>query len=80
MEQTVIKVGNSLAVTIPSSFVKAKKLKAGQKIYVHADPSQDIIFVRTTKKNIANVTPEFKKWLEEINLRYGEAFRELAKR
>jgi antitoxin component of MazEF toxin-antitoxin module len=80
MEQTVIKVGNSLAVTIPSGFVNERRLKAGQKIYVHADPYKDMIFVSTTKKGLSGITPEFKKWLDQVNKRYSKAFGDLAKR
>lgn len=37
MEQTVMRVGNSLAITLPKKFVDAKKIKAGQKMLVDAD-------------------------------------------
>ena len=45
MEQTIIKVGNSLAVTLPANFVKEKKLKAGQKVVVRQDLEADALVV-----------------------------------
>lgn len=79
MEQKVIKIGNSLGITLPRHFVKGRKLKAGQIIYVSADPDLDMLLIRTTHKAIANITPEFKQWLYDFTERYRDAFRELAK-
>ena len=69
-----------MGVTLPSSFVKEKKLKAGQKIYVHADPEYDMIFIRTTKKAISSITPEFKMWLDNFTEKHSSVLQELAKR
>lgn len=80
MEQKVIQVGNSLAVTLPASFVKGRKLKAGQKVYVHADADLDMVQVSTDKKAAASLTPEFKEWLDAFNSKYKDALKELAKR
>ena len=37
-KQKIIKTGNSLAVTIPSDFVKTVGIKAGQDVGVKTDP------------------------------------------
>lgn len=37
-KQKIIKTGNSLAVTIPSDFVKTVGIKAGQTVAVKVDP------------------------------------------
>lgn len=37
-EQKIIKTGNSLAVTIPSDFVKAVGIRAGQDVSVKVQP------------------------------------------
>lgn len=80
MEQKVIQVGNSLAVTLPSSFVKGKKIKPGQKIFVQADAETDVMHVSTKKQAVSSITPEFKQWLDTFNKKYKDALTELAKR
>lgn len=80
MQQTVIKVGNSLAVTLPRQFTKAKKLRAGQKVFVETDADLDLVQVRTKSEAGSALTPEFKKWLDEISTKYESTIRELAKR
>lgn len=80
MEQTVIKVGNSLAVTLPSSFVKERKVKAGQKVFVEADAFVDLVQVRTKDAGHKILTPEFYDWLKKFNKRYKTALSELAKK
>lgn len=37
-KQKIIRTGNSLAVTIPSAFVQAIGVKAGQEVLVHIEP------------------------------------------
>ena len=80
MEQTIMQVGNSLAITLPKHFVKARKLKAGQKVFVDADPSVDTLQVRTNGKTPSSITPEFKKWLDEFTKEHADVLQELAKR
>lgn len=80
MQQKVIKVGNSLAITLPSSFVKERKLKAGQKVYVDSNPEADLVQLRTSDKNIPAITPEFYDWLKKFNAKYKDALTELAKK
>jgi len=79
MEQKVIKVGNSLAVTLPKQFVEESKVQAGQKVFVDADAKLDTVHI-STKLASPRLTPEFKTWLESFNSRYKEALKELAKR
>jgi len=83
MEQTVIKVGNSLAVTLPASFVKEKKLKAGQKVIVRQDLEIDAVVIApegSPIKKSSGITPEFLEWLEKFNKKYKTALSELAKK
>ena len=80
MEQTIMQVGNSLAITLPKHFVKARKLKAGHKVFVDADPSVDTLQVRTNGKTPSSITPEFKKWLDEFTEDHADVLQELAKR
>lgn len=80
MEQTVMQVGNSLAVTLPKQFVNGKKLKAGQKVLVDADLDLSMVQIRTKNSKASTVTPEFKKWLDGFNARYKTALTQLAKK
>jgi antitoxin component of MazEF toxin-antitoxin module len=79
MQQTVIQVGNSLAVTLPAAFVKESKLKAGQKVFVQADTAMDLVQVKTKQPTTA-LTPEFYEWLKKFNAKYKTALTELAKK
>lgn len=82
MLQTIIQVGNSLAITIPSSFVKEVKLKAGQKVMVDGDPSSAMLTMQSAIKPSRNagITPEFLSWLKKFNNKYKNALTELAKK
>ena len=42
-EQKIIKTGNSLAVTVPSEFVKMLGIKAGQRVKVRVEPAEGIV-------------------------------------
>lgn len=78
--QKVIKVGNSLGVTLPKEFVVATGIKAGQEIYTKFDNDSRMVWISTKEENITGITPEFKKWLDEFTQKHGEALKELARR
>lgn len=78
MLQTVMQVGNSLAITLPKQFVDAKGIKAGQKMLVDADNDLSLVQVRTSNSIAPKVTPEFKQWLDAFNARYKTGLAELA--
>lgn len=80
MEQTVMQVGNSLAVTLPRQFVNGKKIKAGQKVIVDADLDLSMVQIRTKNSKAPKVTPEFKQWLDKFNARYNKGLAELAQK
>lgn len=82
MLQTIIQVGNSLAITIPSSFAKEVKLKAGQKVMVDGDIDSAMLTMQSARKPSRDVgiTPEFLSWLKKFNLKYKDALAELAKK
>lgn len=79
-QQTVIKVGNSLAVTLPRQFVEGRKLKAGQKVFVEADSDIDFVHITTKNTGKQSLTPEFYDWLKKFNAKYKTALTELAKK
>lgn len=81
MLQKIIQVGNSLAVTIPSSFAETVGWKAGEKVVVMEDTESEVLKIQQTKP-IAKVgiTPEFYNWLKKFNTKYKTVLEELAKK
>ena len=83
MEQKVIQVGNSLAITLPASFVRNKELKAGQKVMVRQDLEVDALVVASLSspiKNSSGITPDFLYWLKKFNDKHKAALLALAKK
>lgn len=81
MLQKIIKVGNSFAITIPKEFMKDKKWKAGESVYVDKSPDGSGIMVQKEQRSSQNVlTPAFKNWLDAFNKKYKPALTELAKK
>lgn len=78
--QTVMQVGNSLAVTLPKQFVNGKRIKAGQKVIVDSNLDLSLVQIRTKGSPAPKLSPEFKKWLDNFNTRYKIGLTELAKR
>lgn len=70
MIQKIIRVGNSVAVTIPPSVIKEKKLKVGDEVQVDVEP------VRKAKKT--TLTPEFIRWVDKYIENNRPALEELA--
>lgn len=77
--QKIIKVGNSLAVTLPADFVKEGKLKAGDELVVETSPIYKTMMIQPAKKNKkVNLTPEFFEWLNSISKKYEDVIKKLA--
>ena len=78
--QKVIKVGNSLAVTIPKEIVKKYGLKAGDKIQTYC--YDGIFVIRLNNKNGNRLKPitndELTSKLNELEKRYGGLYQDLA--
>lgn len=81
MLQKIIQVGNSLAVTVPSSFAQNLGWKAGEKVLVTEDSESESLRIQQTKATAKNgVTPEFYIWLKKFNSRYKNVLEELSKK
>lgn len=81
MLQKIIQVGNSLAVTISSSFAEQVGWKAGEKVMITEDPESEVLKVQQIKSNAkAGITPEFYTWLKKFNAKYKTVLQELAKK
>lgn len=60
-KQKIIKTGNSLAVTIPSDFVKTVGIKAGQNVQVKVDPETgEVTYAFSGSRQLA-LTKDFTK-------------------
>lgn len=77
--QKIIKVGNSLAVTLPVFFVREGKLKAGDELVVETAPAYQTMLIKSKKmSNKAKLTPEFFNWLNDVSKKYEGVIKELA--
>lgn len=82
MVQTIIQIGNSVGVTIPSSIRKQLNLKKGQKVYVNQTPDGEAVVIKKMKRlqNKKDANKEFEKWLKVFMKENGEILDELAVR
>ena len=79
MKQKIIKVGNSLAVTLPCGFVHDVGYKAGDEVIVEQNTTYKMLLVKPKTASFqTHLTPEFFSWLEQIGKRYERAIKELA--
>jgi antitoxin component of MazEF toxin-antitoxin module len=81
MERKIVRIGSSLAVTLPSEVVKEFKLKKGHTVEVSVHPQSGAVTIRPGIKYFEDgkVTRKFRVLAEKIRQTYDEAFRELAK-
>jgi len=70
MIQKIIRVGNSVAVTIPKKVIEEKNLKVGQLAEVDIQP------VKKTRKT--TLTPAFLEWVDKYIEKNRPALEELA--
>lgn len=80
MDKIVIKVGNSLGVTLPKEFVVKNKVKKGSKItVVHSKGSITFSVNKPKKTEYDTVTDkDFLATIQEVELQYGTALDKLA--
>lgn len=80
MLQTIIQVGNSLAITLPKAFTQKAKFQAGDKVFVEANADIPAVYVRSAKADAGpTLTPEFKSWLDGIAKNEADIIKALAK-
>lgn len=79
-KQKIIKVGNSLGVTIPASFVRDGKWKSGEEVVVEQDDVYKTLIIKPKRMaNKMRLTPEFKEWLDEFTHQNHQLLKELAR-
>lgn len=80
MLQKIIRVGNSLAVTLPRQFTDEAKYHAGDMVHVETDASIKSVYVRpSTSTQTPGLTPEFKTWLDDVVKNEADIIKSLAK-
>lgn len=78
--QKVIKVGNSLAITIPNAIVKKYGLKPGDKVQTYCYDDVFVIRLNNKKDNRLRsfTNDELTSKLHELERHYGELYQDLA--
>ena len=71
MQQTVIKIGNSVGVVIPKGTVQEKNIKVGDKVQIDIKP---------LKKSSSGVNPRFMEMVDEFMEEHKDVLEALAKR
>lgn len=67
MVQKIIKVGNSLAVTLPVSFIREAGYKVGEEVIVETNASYNTMLIKPKKyADKISLSPEFFAWLNEF--------------
>ncbi len=80
MLQKILKVGNSLALTLPSEYVKKLKLKPGDVMRTHFDGNSKFFVAKPAKSvDSYDAALEFKQWAEKFLQEYKPLFKRLAK-
>lgn len=81
MERKLVRIGSSLAVTLPSDVVKEFKLKKGQKVDVSVHPQSGAVTIRPGMKYFENgkVTKKFEAKADELLERRKKVYRALAR-
>lgn len=80
MERTIFRSGNSHAVTLPSSILKAYGLTNGSKVEVEIDEERGGILIRPLPQAIAGVDVDFMRLIDEFIEEYRPALEELSRR
>ncbi len=79
-KQKIIKIGNSLGITLPVSFVRDGGWKYGEEVVVEQDPVYKTLIMKPEKlMNKMKLTPEFKEWLDEFSKKNNDLLKELAR-
>jgi antitoxin component of MazEF toxin-antitoxin module len=81
MQRKLVRIGSSLAVTLPSEVVKEFKLKKGQAVDVSVHPQSGAVTIRPGIKYFENgkVTKRFGTMVEELLERRKRLYRALAR-
>jgi len=81
MERKIVRIGSSLAVTLPSEVVKEFKLKKGHTVDVSIHPQSGAVTIRPGIKHFEDgkVTRRFRAEMNRLLKEREELYRKLAK-
>ena len=81
-KQKIIRVGNSVAVTIPKEVLQKTGWRPGDEVMVETDRMSEVMEVYGVglRKKDAGVTPELMGWVKDFHKQYGNDLKKLAKR
>ena len=77
MEQTVIKVGNSIGVVIPTSLRDQNGIKSGRKVNLK-QVKEGILIIPSKTQLAGDVDPKFAKMVDEFITEHEDVLKELA--
>lgn len=81
MFQKILKVGNSLAITIPKSFIDKTGFKAGDEVFLQQEPSSKSLVITTRDRaQKMKLSPDLFSWLNEVEQKYSDVIKDLAKK
>jgi len=78
MLQKVIKVGNSVAITLPKDFLNNAGIKAGDSVHVDVDKSTDVMVVSTKENPLKGLSVDIAQWAAKFIKNNLQALEELA--
>ena len=79
MASTMMQIGNSVGVIIPSEVRKKAKLSKGNKVEFEVESDGKIIVSKSgSQAKKSSITPEFLDIVNRVNKKYAKAFRQLA--
>ncbi len=80
MIQKIIKVGNSLAATVPKAFADQLNIKSGTPVAWEKTEKGLLLFIpEKVAKSPTTVDPEVLKLIDKISKKYARVWQELAK-
>lgn len=80
MIQKIIKVGNSLATTVPKSLADQLNIKSGTPVAWEKTGKGLLLYIpEKVDKSPQSVDPEVLKLIDKISKKYSKAWQELAK-
>ncbi|MBT7553197.1 AbrB/MazE/SpoVT family DNA-binding domain-containing protein [bacterium] len=84
MTQKIIKVGNSLGITLPKEFVKQANLSTGHTVTTAIEANTGVLKVQTNIKNSdklikSSLSPQFVKRVDSFIKRHKPALEKLAR-
>ena len=80
MKRKLVKIGNSIAVTLPNEMVKELSLEPGMEVDANVNPRDGSFVVRAGTKyfDAGEVSPRFKKMTESLIRERREMYKKLS--